>query len=239
MRKASITLCVLAALIVAVIVVWKIAYPTNTFRYKVTVNVETPEGLKSGSAVREVTIMQQPEVTPESRPHVSVKGEAVVVDLGKRGVLFATIGTNDEYIVFQTFRKEGAITREGARYYENLKAQAEVAPINYPLLVAFKDINDPKTVTVAYKPIIVDDERPGMRFVVSGVEDNMAELFGQNVRLKNIVLEMTDDPVTQGSIDLYISKKFQEKFGNWMRSMNISERGSFVKLFQFKQGEKV
>lgn len=238
MNKLSKGLIVTLALVAAIVVAWKIAYPTNSFRYKVTVNVETPEGLKSGSAVREVVIMQQPEPTPESRPHVSVKGEAVVVDLGKRGVLFATIGTNDEYIVFQTFRKEGAITREGARYYENLEAKAEVAPINYPLLVGFKDINDPKTVKVAYKPIIADHDRPGMGFVVKSIEDNMAELYGQGVRLKNIMIEMTDEPTSEGAINIYINKNFQEKLGNWMRSMDISERGEFVKFFQFKQGEK-
>lgn len=232
MKKSMI---VIAVIVSALIAAWKIAYPTNSFRYKVTVNVETPEGLKSGSAVREARIYQQPEVG-DSRPWTNVFGEAVVVDLGKRGVLFATLDTDDHELVFSTF-SEGrpSLTREGARYYEQLKAKAVVDPLNYPLLVAFKDIKDPKTITVAYKPIKqLDNNKPGMQYKIVGVEDNMAELFGNGVRMKNITLEMTQESVTWNvrqflpwlnsyydkdfngnkSIAITVSASLAEKFGS-------------------------
>ncbi len=148
--------------------------------------------------MREFTVMHGPELTPETGPHQIVRGEAVVIDLGKRGVLFATISSDDEYLVFNTFPEgAGGLTREGARYYENLRAKAEVVPVNYPLLVAFKDINDPKTVTVAYKPITKVKDAPGYQYEVVGVEDYLPELFGTGVSLKNITIEMTDENITK------------------------------------------
>ena len=205
----------MVVIVVALIAAWKIAYPTNSFRYKVTVNVETPEGLKSGSAVREARIYQQPEVG-DNGPWTNVFGEAVVVDLGARGVLFATLDTDDHYLVFRTF-SEGppGLTRKGARYYEQLRAKAVVDPLNYPLLVAFKDIKDPKTITVAYKPLKQrDNNKPGIQYKIVGVEDNMAELFGNGVRLKDITIEMTKVQITRNVIeylpwlDLYRNRRF-------------------------------
>lgn len=196
MRKFGIRIAVVLGLIISVMFGWKLAFPTNTFRYKVIVNVETPEGQKSGSAVREVTIFQQPKVG-DSGPGSFARGEAVAVDLGKRGVLFALIYFDDKYLVFRTFDGPGGLTRKGARYYEQLKAKATLAPINYPLLVAFKDINDPKTVAVAYKPV-TEETGNGLERRVIGAEDHMAELFGPGVRLKDITIEMTDEPVTWG-----------------------------------------
>ena len=217
------------------VVAWNLAYPTHSFRYKVTVNVETPEGLKSGYAVREFIIMQQPITSP----HETLRGEAVVVDLGHRGVLFAVIGSDDEYVVFKTFPSErGGLTRAGARYYERLKAKAALAPLYYPLLVTFTDINDPKTVTVAYQTITgVDHEKSGMQFKANGVEDRMADLFGEGVRLQSIVVEMTRESVTVGVIDKHISKAFWDKYGDWVKSTKISQR-EFTRLFSFKAGVK-
>src|SRR4051812_15423843 len=63
----------------------------DTFRYKMTVTVTTPEGDKTGSAVREVSVTHGLHLTPEMQPAVHLKGEAVVVDLGSRGVLFALL----------------------------------------------------------------------------------------------------------------------------------------------------
>ncbi len=198
MRKLSITLCVLAAVVASVAVAWNVAFPTNSFRYKVTVNVETPEGSKSGSAVREVIVKQTPRIFPEAGVTTIVRGEAVSVDLGKRGVLFALLGSDDEFLVLRTFDSGLGLTRQGARYYEQLQAKAEVAPIYYPPLVAFRDISDPKSVTVAYKPVIKLKDAPGYQYEVAGVEDHMSELFGPGVSLQNITIEMTNELVTWG-----------------------------------------
>ncbi len=42
------TLGILLALIVVGIVAYKVAYPTTVYRLRITVNVDTPRGLKTG-----------------------------------------------------------------------------------------------------------------------------------------------------------------------------------------------
>lgn len=161
---------------------------TGSWRYKTTVTVETPEGVKSGSAVREVTVSTGDEFLPEMHPTVKVRGEAVAVDLGKRGVLFAIM--RDEYspsyaygVVFKAFPIPGkptgaeGMTPEGIRYYESLKAKTRLKKKNFPMFVRFRDINDPKTVER------VDPE-------------NLAASFGNGVKLTGIDIEMTEDDVT-------------------------------------------
>lgn len=55
-----------------------------------TITVDTPEGLKSGSAVREVFVQYQPGfMGVQAGGHATLRGEAVEVDLGARGKLFA------------------------------------------------------------------------------------------------------------------------------------------------------
>lgn len=176
---------------------WKMAFPTNSFRYKVTVNIQTPEGLKSGSAVREAKIYQQPEVG-DSGPWVNVSGEAVAIDLGERGVVFAVMGKNDYILVYNTFPEGPPIlTRKGARYYQQLRAKAIVELTYYPLLVAFQNIDDPKTIKVAYRPILERKfDNPGYVYKAVSAEDNMEKIFGKGVKLQSITVEMTEEDTT-------------------------------------------
>jgi hypothetical protein len=102
----------IAVLLIAGIAVAKQIYPSATLRYKVTVEIETPEGIKTGSAVREVFIQRQPEL-PESGPDIKPKGEAVVIDLGKRGVVFALTSFDDYRTIFKVFPGPPGLTPEG------------------------------------------------------------------------------------------------------------------------------
>lgn len=103
------------------------AYPSTKIRYKMTVEVETPEGIKTGSAVREISMVSRPMLLGESNDtHVKFeKGEAVVVDLGQRGVLFATLGSSmDDGIAallnaFPSDCPEGNYSRCGIRHYSS------------------------------------------------------------------------------------------------------------------------
>ena len=89
-RHWGVTMMVVVAAVTAI--AWNIAYPSATWRYKMTVTVETPEGIKTGSAVREVHVRTEPDILPEAATmHFSVKGEAVVVDLGHGKYLFAVM----------------------------------------------------------------------------------------------------------------------------------------------------
>lgn len=78
--------------------------PSGSWRYKMSVVVETPEGEITGSAVREMgnstPLIQLPDVGNPA----GVRGEAVVVDLGARGVLFALISDKSDNEFYMRFR---------------------------------------------------------------------------------------------------------------------------------------
>lgn len=169
---------------------WEVTYPTGSFNYRITIAVETPDGVKIGSAVRKVTASDAPRISPHAMGSVSVKGEAVVIDLGERGVLFALLRSKDSVdygynIAFKHFIPNLALTGEKIRTYSSLKGKAELKIENLPMLVRFRDINDPKTVE------LVDP-------------NDLTASFGEGVKLVSATIEITDEPVTTG-VEGYIS----------------------------------
>src|SRR6266481_1824729 len=75
---------ILAAGVAVMFLAYSAYYPTTSYRFKITLNVDTPEGLKSGSSVMEVRDRRYPAWTTlgESTGQTSLTGEAVFVDLG-------------------------------------------------------------------------------------------------------------------------------------------------------------
>lgn len=197
-------------LCVAVYTAWNIAYPSGSWRYKLTVEVETPEGVKTGSAVREVQVQEIPAPLPESKPtRYNIKGEAVVVDLGERGQVFALLPTYRSgsdgwrYIVFNAFPTN---LQGGARinYYQSLTGQSKVLGSGEsPVLVRFRDLKAPESV----ESLLNIGRCPGTRgFPVKFclLEDRFAEAFGDGVKLKSITIEMTKEPVTIDIVARYL-----------------------------------
>lgn len=185
MKKGFGAWLLVLALVGGAVAWWQYQFPSATFRYKITVTVETPDGLRTGAAVRRIEISSNIAkfVNPDVRSQAyEVQGEAVVVDLGLRGMLMMTVGEDQDFL-FKAFpRLQGNDLREEIEYYSQQKDGA-VSLLELqrmlPRLVTFRDLKDPKTVAA------VD---PG----------DLAASFGAGVRLKDITLEMTDDPVTQG-----------------------------------------
>lgn len=167
--------------IIAIIGWWKYEFPSATWRYKMTVTVETPEGIKTGFAVREVHASAQPGfVGVEAKVYHTVKGEAVVVDMGQGKYLFALMDIDGSYrIVRDVFPYRETSDSDYVRHYAALKEPAKSLDVSqYPAFVTFKDIKDLKTVTQ------VDAQ-------------NLSATFGKGVKLKDITLEMADADVTQ------------------------------------------
>lgn len=69
--------------------------------------------------------------------------------------------------------------------------------LGQPKLVTFTDMNDPKSVTLAQEWTRGDRN-------MTLKADHMEELFGQGVKLKDITLEITDEPVTWGVVDKWL-----------------------------------
>jgi hypothetical protein len=74
----------------------QINYPTCTFRYKLTAEVNTPEGVKTGSSVIEVSYSSSNPIPNPGRWRIdTLTGEAVYIDLGNGKNIFITLGVNE------------------------------------------------------------------------------------------------------------------------------------------------
>ncbi|WP_457663185.1 hypothetical protein [Sinorhizobium medicae] len=208
MRQLILLIFLLTGLGITAVVLWHEATVAGSWRYKMIVTVETPEGLKSGSAVREISAREIKLLNGFSGgTQAHLKGEAVAVDLGHRGVLFALLkgvpnGVNHgESIVYEVFPYSGGYTSEsGIRHYRELTSgRAVLDESNYPIFVTFTDLANPRTVTQVLE---MENTTSGpTRFSVK--EDHFEQLFGAGVRLKGVTIEMTDEPITWG-IEKYI-----------------------------------
>lgn len=198
MKKSYISVFAILAIIFAAVVMWNYSYPSGTWRYKITVNVKTPDGIATGSAVREVQVSAKPPFSPpDVKPSIRVRGEAVVVELDEKAKIYAIITPNDWQMILKAFPNHGGLSPKGIRYYNSLKNISTVLPLNaYPRIVAFKNINDPKTVFEPYKVIINTEGTFNERGKVLRVEDNLAASFGKDLQLKDVTLEMTNEPIT-------------------------------------------
>lgn len=186
-----------SALAVLLVLITK-DYPFGTWRYRVTVNIVTPEGTKSGSAVRELRVHTEPGFLGVRKQGVArLVGEAVVIDLGKRGVLFALLSEDDLFHAFPYNNGAGVLAPDGIRFYNGLKAgmKASLPADHYPRFVMFKDLSEPKSVQLAY----------GARLDVATQKilpvDEVEGLFGVGVRIRDINIEITSDPVTWNVVD--------------------------------------
>lgn len=174
---------------------------TPDYRYRLTVEVDTPQGVRSGSSVIEVQTSVASEYAIPSPGAVShrVRGEAVAVDLPNGRTLFALLRSDND--IDWASRAMFMLAPDGPRdakdsfvaRYDNLlrlkgtlvlprtwPPQAHLSERSaYPMLVTFADERDPASVTE------VDP-------------DDLAASFGAGVKLRRITVALTDDPVTTG-----------------------------------------
>jgi hypothetical protein len=157
-------------------------YERWEWNQKLTVEVLVDGKTVSGSAVSH--IMWREANALGSYPN-SYSGEATIVDLGERGMLFALIGEGTKQIAAYALHEELGVRRAD---YETLfpkimrfRGVREVPRDHHPLLVTFTDISDPKT---------VQKVEPG----------NLAATFGPGVALGKITLEITEEDMTNGEV---------------------------------------
>jgi hypothetical protein len=181
-----------------------------TYRYRLSVEVDTPQGLKTGSSVIEVKNHYKGKGFPGPEAGgiaVSARGEAVAVDLPGGQTLFALLsgaGGDGEWaawvmrfmvpkVPFEQVKDAKSIQlAQNEILLANILALqgAQVLPrtrpggggttrANYPMLVRFKDLADPKSVEA------VDP-------------DALEKSFGPGTKLRRITVQVTDDAVTSG-----------------------------------------
>ena len=162
----------------------------ESYRFRMTVEVETPDGLRTGSSVYEVTAGNRDGILPDAADRSkSLRGEAVAVDLPGGRTLFALLRTpnwrRDDLAEMSmaaldpTYDGDWVESADRISSGEGIMSPAEVEPEDYPILVTFSDLNDPTSMQ------LVDTA-------------DLAESFGEGFRLESIAVEVTSDRVTKG-----------------------------------------
>lgn len=169
-------------------------------RYRLTVEVATPAGVRSGSSVIAVEqTLGRSAMNPAGQAvQRRIRGEAVAVDLPGGRTLFALLRSEENSDWAGYIMQWLAPDRPGDGFAEALddmlalEGRGPIAvprtleilrgrpPVSaYPMLVTFDDPADPTSV----QPVDPDD---------------LAATFGPGVALRRVTVEMTDDAVTSG-----------------------------------------
>jgi hypothetical protein len=143
------------AVLIAIVVFIAVAFPSVTTRYRLTLEAIVDGETKTGSGVIEVTYGKNSKLS-RSEISINVRGEAVALDLGSRGTLFALlregvdIRSGPEWIVFRAagfpYGNLPSPVEDGFRQVRRLSGTFELPLTSLPLLVRFRDPNDQLTV---------------------------------------------------------------------------------------------
>ena len=192
MKKLAVALFILLGLYGC----YEVAIPSVTIHYKLTLVVDDNGKQYTSSSVVEVFRQDTTKVFGGSFGGYGgdFKGEAVVVDLGEKGALFSLLKKGDNvdyplYIVmyafpehFEEYRNITEISVVDAmRKLDSIRPRPknDISFNKLPMLVRFRDINDPKTVE------LVDP-------------NDLEKSFGAGVKLVSATMEITDELVTKG-----------------------------------------
>ncbi|MBY4892277.1 hypothetical protein KUL25_05810 [Rhodobacteraceae bacterium N5(2021)] len=164
-----------------------------SWNQRMTVMVETPDGIVTGSSVIEVNATYCPDGCGLARDSIgsfNYRGEAVAVEVLPGQWLFALIGAPGELIYHARPDLFGGIRRsdrgQWARLIPNVTGAVELTGGLRPRLVTFADIAVPASVEA------VD-------------ADKLAATFGEDVRLVEVTLDVTREDATLGRVPSVLS----------------------------------
>ena len=184
--------------------------PTHEWHQRLTITVETPWGVRTGSSVTAVRWEEQRIRFGEAPALLQdMSGEAVVVDVrpdaleGSPRYLFAL--TDVSGLAPGVMAPSGLDVSERVRAMRRVKGAVPVPPERLPRMVTFLDVNDPMTaVRIELTEADGVGERPEPRpgnWCAYGPSMTLAEAFGHGVHLGHATIELTDESVTDGPIN--------------------------------------
>jgi hypothetical protein len=147
-------------------------------KYRLTVEVETPEGLKSAKGVMAV----HPDRGYSRSGHTTTKGDAVLVDLGGGKNLVALLAHRDNtvdldgmnYVALRAYKAAGQNVS-----FNEMSRMTGAVPVTgalIPILVSFTDLSNPATARTV-------------------PPDNLAAVLGQGFRLHGVTAEVVPNGI--------------------------------------------
>ncbi|WP_334405556.1 hypothetical protein [Bradyrhizobium sp. AZCC 2289] len=166
---------------------YKYKYPDYSYRYRLTVNIEVDGKIHSGSSVIEVKWLGGPELGDVGAYSPTLRGQAALVDLGQKGVVVASLLSNDWGRPARFGDPWGALWIAPRAYglgtsvgdlkdWSPASGRRQLESDNMPLLLWLSDPQDPKT---AEK--IAPEDIPA--------------IFGPSARFAGASVEITSDPI--------------------------------------------
>jgi hypothetical protein len=155
-----------------------------SYRFRLTVEVDTPEGLRSGSSVIQISRWESGGL-PDARKIGSViRGEAIFIDLDHGKNLIAIlgwgqVGEDEDKIVHLISAALAPQVRGDWKEECKLRGRGDLPSSYFPTLISFSDLKNPATAKV------VNPADP-------------AATFGLGYALRRITFETTSDAVTHG-----------------------------------------
>lgn len=192
-----------AVAIVGLVVAYWIAYPTTSYRFKITLSVDSPDGLRSGSSVMEVRTRRYPAWTTlgNNSEQSSLTGEAVFVDLGQTSngkprnvIALLALGPSGENVDFYLLpdsafkplwqQKVSSPDFRGSSWELPKLPVGTTAQLTgnlVPTLLSFADLSDPSSAR---------EMGP----------DDFPQVLGNGFRLRDAKIEIVsaDEPITRG-----------------------------------------
>lgn len=151
---------------------------------KMSLTVETPDGVKSALSVIEV---KSRYVGPDSMGNevfYGLRGEAVTMEIAPGRYLFVLLEESFSELYYRSSPESFSNPKNRGKWLAEMPSMREVVNVpwdRFPMLVTFDDIKNPASVK-RVNP------------------SKLAASFGQGYRFKSITLEITDEPVTEGRI---------------------------------------
>ena len=164
-----------------------------SWRQKLTITIETPAGEVSAASVSQVSWRKHWVQTDGMGWDYELTGEAVVVEVTPGHYLFALLKGAGVTEYMGTVAAASIVGRKGrvidGALFDEVRDRNDraagvitVPEYQYPMLVTFADITDPASVE------LIDPA-------------DLAASFGPGVKLKSVVLEVTDEAVTKPILD--------------------------------------
>ncbi|MCP4096561.1 MAG: hypothetical protein GY748_10005 [Planctomycetaceae bacterium] len=190
---------------------------TATVRFKTIIALKVDGNTREFSSVMQVKYTRITKSLMGAGGGATLWGEAVVIDLGRRGKAYMLVSTRSHNgnfsssyhtAISQSFginKSLGSLKQKDIEAYRNLTGRVPMInndlynnrpKTKYPMIVAFKDENDPASL-----------------FVVD-LKD-MSPAFGRGVKFENVYLEITDEEITTGEVFKHLpwlKKKYKAGF---------------------------
>lgn len=169
--------------ICALLIGLQIAYPDYSHRFRLTVEINTPTGPKTGSSVIEVVRVDDRWLPFTYGFHYNVRGEAAFVDLGASKHIVALLGHGlivDRYPYMGSLavRAFGGSGTSDDLWSGRVKMQglAELKPPLIPTLAIFHDTSDLRSAELVYATELRSIQ--GGRTAPTVAVDRVAEVLG-------------------------------------------------------------